>query len=121
MLRTGGSDIREFVLGLSTPKANSCLTNSLSLSSRQHAYRTGTLGTGRIREPVFNLDTYNGFVDRLSFDRPPLYRNDSVLMRSLSRLQSRKQGVLVNNAINLSEASFPPEGNDTLDICQKSI
>lgn len=121
MLRTGGSDIREFVLGLSTPKANSCLTNSLSLSSRQHAYRTGTLGTGRIREPVFNLDTYNGFVDRLSFDRPPLYRNDSVLMRSLSRLQSRKQGVLVNNAINLSEASFPPEGNDTLDTCQKSI
>lgn len=121
ILGTGNSNIQEFFLGLSTPKPNFCLANGSSVSSRQHLFRSGTLGTGRIREPVFHFDTNNTLRDRLSVDSPPLYRKDTFLIRSGKRLQSRKLGELANNPIGLSEVCCPPEENEILSTSQKSI
>ena len=116
MLNTGNSGIHEFGLGLSTPLAGINLNNSALSSSRCHTYRSGTLGIGRIREPIFNFDTSQIFGD-YSLNCPPVRRKPSIPIRSVKRFDLRKQA---HKGINFSDFSSSSEGNETLNVSQES-
>ena len=117
ILNTGNSTIQEFALDLSTPLADINLNNSASNSFRCNTSRSGTLGIGKARKPIFNFETSGIFRDRYSSNCHQIYGKSSFPIRSVEDFHFGKQA---DNGIKFCNFSSSSGENETLDVLQKS-